>query len=148
MYLQQANLTVGVGRDFVKELTDISVKETYEEGHFLFRKGDPASHTYLLLTGRVQLRFGETGQVVHIVSRPGETFGWSTLVGRDFYSATAECVMPTKLRKLYKQDFEKLLEKDPANGLIFFQRLARMLGERLLVSYGGYEKMIARETYV
>ena len=148
MYIQQADLTRGVGRDFVKELTDISVKENYEEGDLLFRKGDPADYAYLLLIGRVNLKIGETGQVIHIVSRPGETFGWSSLVGSDVYSTTAECVAPTKLRKLQKGAFQKLLEKDPANGLIFFRRLAGMLGGRLLESYGHLEKVLNRETHV
>lgn len=148
MYIQQADLTVGVSRDFVKGLTDISVKEAHEEGDFLFRRGDPANYAYLLLIGRVDLKFGETGQVVHIVNRPGETFGWSSLVGRDVYSSTAECVMPTKLRRLHRDDLQKLLKKDPANGLIFFQRLAAMLGERLLDSYSRYEKVFSRETYI
>ncbi len=137
-----------MGRNFVKELTAISVKETHEEGDFLFRRGDPANCAYLLLMGRVNLKTGETGQVVHIVNRPGESFGWSSFVGRDAYSTTAECKIPTKLRKLHKEDLQKLLEKDPANGLIFFQRLAGLLGERLLKSYARYEKLFKGQTLV
>jgi CRP-like cAMP-binding protein len=91
---------------------------------------------------------GETGHVVHIVSRPGETFGWSSLAGRDVFSSTAECVTQTNVRKLHRDDLKKLLEKDPANGLIFFQRLAGMLGERLLESYARYEKLFRGETFV
>lgn len=148
MYIQQADLTRGVGEDFVNELTVISVKEAHDKGDILFRKGDPAKHAYLLLMGRVHLKMGETGHVIHIVSRPGETFGWSSLVGRDVYSTTAECVTATNLRKLHREDLKKLLEKDPVNGLIFFQRLAGMLGERLLESYARYEKVFRGETFV
>lgn len=103
MYIQQADLTRGAGRGFVKELTAISEKEAHEQGDFLFRRGNPANYAYLLLMGRVNLKMGETGQVVHIVNRPGEPFGWSSLVGRDVYSTTAECLIPTKLRKLHKK---------------------------------------------
>ncbi len=148
MYIQQADLTRGVGRDFVKALTVMSVKETHEQGDILFRKGDPANYAYLLLMGRVHLKMGETGHVVHIVSRPGETFGWSSLVGRDVFSTTAECIMQTNLRKLHRDDLQNLLQKDPVNGLIFFQRLAGMLGERLLESYARYEKLFHGETFV
>jgi CRP-like cAMP-binding protein len=148
MYIQQADLTRGVGKDFVNELTVISVKNAHDKGDILFRKGDPAKHAYLLLMGRVHLKMGETGHVIHIVSRPGETFGWSSLVGRDVYSTTAECITATNLRKLHREDFKKLLEKDPVNGLIFFQRLAGMLGERLLESYARYEKVFRGETLV
>ena len=148
MYIQQVELTRGVGRDFVKALTAMSVKEEHEPGDILFRKGDPANHAYLLLIGCVHLKMGETGQVVYIVRRPGETFGWSSLVNRDVFSSTAECVKQTTLRKLHRDDLQKLLEKDPTNGLIFFKRLAGMLGERLLESYARYEKLFRGETFV
>jgi CRP-like cAMP-binding protein len=148
MYIQQADLTRGISRDFVKKLAAVSVKEAHEQGTILFRKGDPADFAYLLLMGRVHLKIGETGHVVHIVSRPGETFGWSSLAGRDVYSSTAECVKQTDLRKLDRDDLKRLLDKDPANGLIFFQRLAGMLGERLLESYARYEKLFSGDTFV
>lgn len=148
MYLQQADLTRGASREFVDKLTRISERRSYEQGDLLFRRGDPAKYAYLLLIGHVNLKFGEAGHVVHIVNRPGETFGWSSLVGRAVYSATAECMMQTKLRRLHREDLHRLLEKDPTNGLIFFQRLAGMLGERLLQSYGRYEKTFDAETFV
>ena len=148
MYIQQVELTRGVGKDFVKALTAMSVKEEHEQGAILFRKGEPANHAYLLLIGRVHLKMGETGHVVHIVSRPGETFGWSSLVDRDIFSSSAECVEQTNLRKLHRKDLRKLLDKDPVNGLIFFQRLAGMLGDRLLESYARHEKLYSGETFV
>lgn len=66
MYIQQAELTRGVGRDFVKALTAMSVKEEHEQGDILFRKGDPANHAYLLLIGCVHLKMGETGQEIGV----------------------------------------------------------------------------------
>ena len=92
----------------MKALTEMSVKEEHELGDILFKRGDPANHAFLLLIGRVHLKLGETGQVIHIVSRPGETFGWSSLVDRDVYSATAECVEQTALRRLHRADLQKL----------------------------------------
>jgi len=100
----------------VNELTVISVKEVHDKGDILFRKGYSAKHAYLLLIGRVHLKMGEIGHVIHIVSR-------------DVYSTTAECLTATYLRKLHREDLKKLLEKDPVSGLIFFQRLAGMLSK-------------------
>jgi CRP-like cAMP-binding protein len=148
MYIQQVDLTRGVSRDFVDGLTAASVKEEHAQGEILFEKGDPADHAYLLLIGRVHLKMGEAGHVVHIVSRPGETFGWSSLVNRAVYSTSAVCTEQTTVRKLHRRKLRKLLEIDPVNGLIFFQRLAGMLGERLLESYARYEKMYKGDTYV
>jgi CRP-like cAMP-binding protein len=69
-------------------------------------------------------------------------------VDRDAFSSTAECVEQTTVRKLQRDDLKKLLENDPVNGLIFFQRLAGMLGDRLLESYSRYEKLYSGVTYV
>jgi CRP-like cAMP-binding protein len=148
MYLQQADLTRGVGRDFVRQLTEASVRASHAQGEILFRRGDPAFSAYLLLSGRVNLKLGETGHVIHIVSRAGETFGWSSLVGHEVYSATAECAMETNLRVLHRDAFRRIVEKDPANALIFYQRLASMLGNRLLASYARFEKLFEKETFV
>ena len=136
MFIQQTDLFRGMDKNFVKETYDLTVKDSFKQGEVLFREGDQATYFYILLKGRVRLGTRDTGQVVHTVSRPGEAFGWSSLVGRDVYSASAECVESTKLLKIDREDFRKVLEKDPTNGLSFFRRLAGALGERLINSYG------------
>jgi CRP-like cAMP-binding protein len=84
--------------------------------------------------GQIKLNL-DTGNVVYIVNRAGEAFGWSSLIGRDVYSATAECISSTNLLKLNGETLHKILERDTDNGMIFFKRLAIVLGNRLLQSY-------------
>lgn len=135
MYIQQSDLFQGLGKRFLKDVMAITMKESYGKGAILFHEGDPALHAYVLLKGRVDLILGETGNVVFVASRPGEAFGWSSLIGRDVYSATAECREPTRLLKMHRDEFQKVLEQDPASGSIFFRHLAASLGSRLLQSY-------------
>lgn len=135
MYIQQADLFWGMSKSFVKEVMDVSVKETYQKGDFLFHEGDPAEYFYILIKGRVKLIIGETGPMVHTVDHAGEAFGWSSLVDRDIYSASAECTEKTILQKIDRKSLQKILEEDMANGLIFFKRLAGIIGNRLIWSY-------------
>jgi CRP-like cAMP-binding protein len=135
MYIQQADLFWGMNRDFVKEVMDISEKETFQKGDILFLEGDPATYFYILIKGRVKLTIGENGPVVHTVDHAGEAFGWSSLIDRDVYSASAECSEITTLQKLDRRIFHKILDKDATNGLIFFKRLAGLIGYRLIRSY-------------
>ncbi|MGD2184955.1 MAG: cyclic nucleotide-binding domain-containing protein [Desulfobacterales bacterium] len=135
MYLEQKDIFWAMRKDFVKKIMDISVTESHKESELLFGEGDPANTFYVLLKGRVKLMLGATGQVVYIVSNAGEAFGWSSLIGRERFSASAECMAPTKLLKFDKEKLQKVLEKDPANSLILFKRLAEILGNRLLQSY-------------
>ena len=135
MYLKQKDIFWAMPKDFVKEIMGISVTESHQPDELLFREGDPANAFYVLLKGRVKLSLGETGQVVYVVSHAGEAFGWSSLIGRQDFSASAECTAPTKLINFDRQKLQKILDKDPTNSLILFKRLAELLGNRLLQSY-------------
>ena len=135
MYLKQKDIFGGMDRDMVKKIMEIAVTESYPEGEWLFRVGDPANTFYILLKGRVKLSLGETGHVVYIVNNAGEAFGWSSLIGRESFSASAECMTQTKLIKFDQEKLQNILEKDPANSMILFKRLAAILGNRLLQSY-------------
>jgi len=73
--------------------------------------------------------------MVYTVSHAGEAFGWSSLIGRDVYTASAECIEPTTLMKIENEKLLKILEDDPSNGLILFKQLAGTLGNRLLQMY-------------
>jgi len=135
MYLQQADLLRGMEREFIREFLEIAVKESQKEGAFLFRSGQGANFFYILIKGHVKLSVGHDGHVVYIVDRPGEAFGWSSLVGRSVYSASAECVIPTKVLRLENNKIQTVLERYPASGLVFFKRLSKILGDRLIQSY-------------
>ncbi|CAB1064124.1 hypothetical protein D1BOALGB6SA_8915 [Olavius sp. associated proteobacterium Delta 1] len=135
MYIKQSDLLLGTSMDFVKKIMDISRMISHEKGDILFHENDEARHFYILLNGHVKLSVGEGGQVVYDVGQNGEAFGWSSLIGRDVYSASAECVEPTKLLVTDRQELGKVLEEDPANGIIFLKQLAATLGNRLMETY-------------
>ena len=142
MYIQQSDLLRGLGKEFVKALMDLAHKEDHKRGFLLFREGDRANHFFILLKGRVNIRVGETGHTVYTVDHPGEAFGLSSLIGRERYIASAECKEPTKLLRFSAKEFEKKIEADPVNSLVFFRRLAGVLGARLFQTF----KMISGAT--
>ena len=78
---------------------------------------------------------GELGHIVYIVSKGGEAFGWSALVGRRDYSATAECLEPTSLLAFDRERFHEVLDKDPVNGQTLYKGLTKTLAKRLLETY-------------
>ena len=135
MFIEQADLLKGVGRRFIKKFVKIMVDESHLQGAFLFNEGDPADNFYVLEEGSVKLSIGEEGHITHIVSKRGEAFGWSSLVEHDVYTASAECLAPTKVLKIAKDELNRILENHPADGLIFFRRLAGTVGERLISAY-------------
>lgn len=135
MFIRQSDLLLGTSMDFVKKIMDISRMISHAQGDILFRENDAARYFYILLNGRVKLSVGEGGRVVYDVGKNGEAFGWSSLIGREVYSASAECVEPTKLLITDRKKLSQILVNDPANGIIFLKHLAATLGNRLIETY-------------
>jgi len=135
MAFKKTYLFEGLNEDFVEQVSQSLVEETFEEGSFVFRQGDPAKNLYFLIEGRVRATVGAHGSVTKILSRPGEAFGWSSLVGRGTYTASVRCLTATRVRVVSGRKMNDLLEKDPAVGLVFYRRLARFIRERLIDSY-------------
>jgi hypothetical protein len=69
-------------------------------------------------------------------------------VGREAYSASAECTMPTELHKIEVGKLRKIIEKNPADGFVFFENLSVILGDRLLQSYSRYDKVFVTSTVI
>ena len=135
MYIKQSALFTGTSMDFVKKFMDISEMSSHQKGEVLFSEKDPAKFFFILLNGCVKLSLGRPKRVVYNAARNGEAFGWSSLIGGDVYSASAECIEPTKLLKTNSDKLSRILEADPDNGIIFYKQLAASLGNRLLETY-------------
>ena len=144
MFIKQSDLFWGLDKKFVASIMEASHKECYKKGTFLFREGDDADKFYILLKGRIRLNTGNRETMVHTVCHAGETFGWSGLVGREHYSASAECSEDVSLVSFEICDIHEIIKLDPANGMLFYKHLAYMLGNRLIKSY----QMIHPETYI
>ena len=136
MYIKQSELLWGLDNHFIKEFIDSAMKKTYPEGYKLFGAGDPADFFYILLKGSIRLSVGEQDKTTYIVEHGGEAFGWSGLVGMPKYSASAECLKESIIFIFAKDFVQSVADNDPENGMRFYRRLARMLGKRLIYSYG------------
>jgi len=144
MYIEQKSLLAGLNKPFVKKLMDRTEKKRFAAGAVVYRDGQHAGRFYVLVTGCVKLTYGTAGQVVFTLNHAGEAFGWSSLLGRNAYAATAVCTKPTTLISIDRVKFNTLLDEDPVNGLILVRRLAELLGERLKRTY---QMMAAHSPY-
>jgi len=135
MIIQEANLFKDMSPETANEISKITVEESYEPGTFIFEAGAPARHFYILVEGRVRLSIGTQSEITYTVSVPGEAFGWTGLVDRPTYTATAQCVFHSKVVKIDNEKLLKILEKDTASGMTFFKRLAEAVVQRLIYNY-------------
>jgi CRP-like cAMP-binding protein len=135
MFIEDANLFRGLSRQLVEEIARASVEESRPAGAFLFKYGESADYLYVLVEGRVRLSIGDIGHIALIVGSPGDAFGWSSLVERENYTASAECLVPTRVTKIGKERLAAIFERDPASGLQFYRRLATLIAQRLTDTY-------------
>jgi CRP-like cAMP-binding protein len=135
MFLRADDLFEGMGQEFINELENLAVKESYEVGAFVYRRGDAAGHFYTLLEGMVRLSYGTESRVTFSLSRSGDTFGLSSLVKRSAYAGSAQCETAATVRKVEMVKLERLFQKQPTWGLIFWRRLAGVVFQRMLDSY-------------
>lgn len=136
MFVQEVAFFKGTDHLFTQKIMKISQQKSFGTRTVIFREGDPADDLYILLEGRVRLSLGQTGLVVYIASHSGEAFGWSSLMGRASYSASAETLSPVRLLVFERDRMLPIIEGDPRNGFIFFKALTMTLGNRLIQSYG------------
>jgi CRP-like cAMP-binding protein len=135
MYIQQGDIFKGLSNHLIKKFMQIAHKKSYAQGDLLYHAGEPAEYFYTLIAGRIKLSFGENEHTVHIVSAAGEMFACAAFFDCPAYLASALAMEPAHLLKTSHEKFQQILAADPANQLIFFQNLARTLGNRLIQSY-------------
>jgi CRP-like cAMP-binding protein len=136
MIIQEADLFKELRQDIRNEISEIMVEESYQKGSLVFKAGEPAHSFYLIVDGRVRLSIGTEAQIDYTASIPGEAFGWTGMVDRATYVATAECLTPCKLVRLEKEKLDRILRKDMGSGMMFFKRLAGAVVQRLIDNYG------------
>ncbi len=138
MIIQKTDLFKDLSPTIMDEISKIMIEESYEPGTFIFEAGTPAKHFYILGEGRVRLCIGTKAEITYTVNNPGEAFGWTGLVDRPAYVATAECVAPSKITKIEIQKLAKVFEKDAEAGKMFFKRLAGIVVQRLINNYEAF----------
>lgn len=122
----------GLGQDFLQQLEEISVQESRGKGEMIVNDGDPADNFYILEEGRICIRSERNRANLSFLHTPGDFFGWSCLLDRQAFCASAESVVPSKIIRIEKKKLDALLKKDSLNGLTFIKNFADIIGGRFL----------------
>ncbi len=130
MFLPKSDIFKDIRQETVNGISEIACGEKHEKRGVLFREGDAAVHFCVLVEGKVSLTIGDAAELHYVATEMGELLGWSSAVGRDLYSATAECLAPTTVLKLDREDLERVFDERPRRGKVFYRLLAGPLGQR------------------
>jgi CRP-like cAMP-binding protein len=131
--LRGCPLFTGFSDTQLSDLAELFEGEHLQSGQTIFAQDDPADRLYVLLSGRVAIRFkphdGETLTVTEIGQ--GGVFGWSAALGRRSYTSSAVCLEAGDALGLRGMDLRRLCETQPETGVVILERLAEVIAQRL-----------------
>jgi CRP-like cAMP-binding protein len=114
-----------------EHIHDLGFK-SYRKGDIIIRRGQPATHLYIIVAGRVEVVDEDENTITYLSS--GEVFGEMGLISGNPVSATIKVDIPTTVFRLDSKDFNRVLPKFPELHTYFArlltQRLARSNRER------------------
>jgi CRP-like cAMP-binding protein len=135
MYGESAFLFQDLSDEIRKKILGLEREVSYQAGDYLFRENEAARNFYILNEGRIRLSVGGKRLLAYVAGTVGDIIGWSSLVENTTYTASAECLAPTKVLCIEKQQLDQILREDPVSAMNFFKRLAALVGRRLVRSY-------------
>jgi transcriptional regulator with AAA-type ATPase domain/polyferredoxin len=98
-------------------------------GAFVFREGDAGDSLYIVMDGRVSVfsTNDEGGETMLTELGPGESFGEMALLAGEPRSASVRASEGTRLLRLMKNEFDRLLQEQP----LLARELLSIFGQRL-----------------
>jgi len=118
--VRQSSLFKEVSPDGFKQVMETGVLRSIEEDGFFFLQGDPATHAYVLVEGRVKMiQITPNGQQITLrIMTPGQTYGGIALLNpRAGYPATAQAVEDSSALAWDTAHLRQLVENEPSISL-------------------------------
>ena len=107
-------------------------RASFKSREFIFEQGDPPSHIYIVLKGKVELVLNVEGSyLAQAVFPVGHCFGETSAIGIEPHTASAIAVEPTDLIVLPTSALFKLWESDKALFGMLILNIAREACRRL-----------------
>jgi CRP/FNR family transcriptional regulator, cyclic AMP receptor protein len=133
--LEDSQLFSGLPREVLAEIRAISKSAKYPRGKVIFREDEPATQVWLLRSGAVRLAFTDPAGWEHndfeiAVLRPGQAFGWTTLLGHDKLTSQAKAVEDAEVILIPGAELNAILNRDVRVGFIVMQRLLAAVSNR------------------
>ncbi|MEN3046766.1 MAG: cyclic nucleotide-binding domain-containing protein [Candidatus Hydrothermales bacterium] len=130
--LKNVLLFKGLKEDQLSKILENLEPRNYEKGETIFEEGSPGDTLYIIEKGKVEVRL-KRGDLVLVLAEleNGSFFGELSLISDVPRSATCIAVKESSLYVLKREDFWKIVERDPKIGVLVLKNLAIELAERI-----------------
>jgi len=105
---------------------------TFTAGDEIFAQGDEAQDLYLLESGEVsvQATLYDGGHININTVQPGGLWGWSAVLGRSHYSASAICRTEATALVVRGNELRKIIQTHTDLGKLLVERMAQLAANR------------------
>ena len=119
--------------EMLEQIAPLVQQATFEKDAVIFEQGDRADFLYMLVKGKVLLNMEASATVCVTVmsSEPAECFGWSSILGGSYYSASAVSTEEVTVWIISARDLMVLLYHDHSMGFKVMDFAAREMNRRL-----------------
>lgn len=128
----------------INRLSAASGVAKLKEGEKICAEGVPASHLFVLIKGRVELkkptREGPNILVDDLLA--GSIFGISSLMGAERYLLNAECTEDSEVLKIENKVLRQILDENPVVGYAVQRRMSQIIFRRYLNSMERLQSVI------
>ena len=130
--LKRVSLFHGLDDTQLSKIVEYLEEKKYEKGEIIFEEGSPGNSLFIINRGRVEVRL-KRGDLVLVLAEldDGSFFGELSLISDAPRSATCTALKDTTLYLLRREDFWKIVEKDPRIGVTVLKNLSGELAERI-----------------
>lgn len=118
--IRRSSLFKEISLDVFTRVLDVGALRSVEEDGYFFMQGDPASHAYVLVNGRVKMiQITPNGQQITLrIMTPGQTYGGIALLNPQAgYPATAQAVENSTAMAWDTADLRSLAKLDSSISL-------------------------------
>lgn len=113
------------------------------------RQGELAAHMYLLMEGRVTIRYkpydGPRITLTHL--HAGDVFGWSAVVGNETYTSDATSTTPVQLLRVRGETLRRLCTEYPTAGRSILEKLAKAVSPRWVHAQHQVQSILRSEVF-
>lgn len=144
--LGEIALFEGLAPEAIADVAAITERLELKAGDPVFRRNDTGDAIYLVRRGQVHVRLPLPGGKHHHLATfgRGELFGELSFLDHQPRSADAVATTDASLFVLPRARFEAIERENPMLGALFFERLARVTGQRLRLADGELSELEER----
>jgi CRP/FNR family cyclic AMP-dependent transcriptional regulator len=109
----------------------------FSKDEIIFKQHQTAENLFILLQGAVEIRYKPYDAPPLVVAQisPGEVFGWSAAMGRDFYTSGAVAILECNTCCVSHKNLRKMCKHNPIIGDILVDKLAGLIAARLFSTH-------------